>query len=96
MGDLKKAKELLDAVPALLDKRKLGGRDLPTEVYIKKKRKSRNSYSRRNEFMCSPVAFYKAKAKRNGGDESNYVDYMKISIAEGSSSLMNKSTGIMS
>lgn len=46
MGDSKKAKELLDAVPALLDKRKLGGRDLPTEVYIKKKCKSRYSYSK--------------------------------------------------
>lgn len=40
--------------------------------------------------MCSLVAFYKAKAKRNGGDESNYVDYMKISIAEGSSFLKEK------
>lgn len=40
--------------------------------------------------MCSLVAFYKVKAKRNGGDESNYVDYMKISIAEGSSFFKEK------
>ncbi|KAJ3986595.1 hypothetical protein F5890DRAFT_1502964 [Lentinula detonsa] len=34
---LDKAQELLDAIPNLLDKRKVGGKDLPTEVLIKKK-----------------------------------------------------------
>ncbi|KAE9403990.1 hypothetical protein BT96DRAFT_917160 [Gymnopus androsaceus JB14] len=34
---LNKAQELLDALPNLLDKRKMGGKDLPTEVFIKKK-----------------------------------------------------------
>ncbi|KIK69622.1 hypothetical protein GYMLUDRAFT_34005 [Collybiopsis luxurians FD-317 M1] len=34
---LKKAQELLDAMPNLLDKRKMGGKNLPTEVLIKKK-----------------------------------------------------------
>ncbi|KAI0929242.1 hypothetical protein AcV5_006552 [Taiwanofungus camphoratus] len=33
----KRAQELLDAIPALLEKKKLGGKDLPTEVFIKKK-----------------------------------------------------------
>ena len=37
MGDMKKAQEVLDAVPGLLDKRKYAGKDLPTEVFIKKK-----------------------------------------------------------
>lgn len=37
----KRAQELLDAIPALLEKKKLGGKDLPTEVFIKKKRESR-------------------------------------------------------
>ncbi|RPD66519.1 hypothetical protein L226DRAFT_557573 [Lentinus tigrinus ALCF2SS1-7] len=32
-----KAQELLDKVPELIEKRKLGGKDLPTEVFIKKK-----------------------------------------------------------
>ncbi|KAJ4482228.1 hypothetical protein J3R30DRAFT_3457864 [Lentinula aciculospora] len=34
---LNKAQELLDVIPSLLDKRKVGGKDLPTEVLIKKK-----------------------------------------------------------
>ncbi|KAJ3717060.1 hypothetical protein C8R42DRAFT_187904 [Lentinula raphanica] len=34
---LNKAQELLDTIPNLVDKRKMGGKDLPTEVLIKKK-----------------------------------------------------------
>ncbi|KAI5121532.1 hypothetical protein M0805_002592 [Coniferiporia weirii] len=67
LGNRAKAKELFDEVPALLEKRKIGGKDLPMEVLIRKK-----------------LAFYKAKAKRRGDDESAYVNYMKISFAEGS------------
>lgn len=37
VGNRAKAQELLDAVPAAMEKRKLHGRDLPTEVFIKKK-----------------------------------------------------------
>lgn len=33
-----KAAELFEAIPALLDKKKIGGKDLPTEVWIRKKR----------------------------------------------------------
>ena len=40
LGFLQKAQGLLDAIPGLIDKRKMGGKDLPTEVFIKKKRKS--------------------------------------------------------
>ncbi|KLO11975.1 hypothetical protein SCHPADRAFT_876147 [Schizopora paradoxa] len=36
-GSMSKAQELLADVPSLLDRRKIGGRDLPTEVYIKHK-----------------------------------------------------------
>lgn len=32
------AQKLLDAIPGLIDKKKIGGKDLPTEVFIKKKR----------------------------------------------------------
>jgi hypothetical protein len=46
LGNLAQAKALLDQMPQLLDRRKLGGRDLPTEVYIRKKRESfAGSYS---------------------------------------------------
>ncbi|TDL16298.1 hypothetical protein BD410DRAFT_795499 [Rickenella mellea] len=37
LGNSAKAEELIDCVPALLEKRKLSGKDLPTEVFIKKK-----------------------------------------------------------
>ncbi|PSR77603.1 hypothetical protein PHLCEN_2v7793 [Hermanssonia centrifuga] len=35
--NFEKAQELLDAIPDLIDKKKIGGKDLPTEVFIKKK-----------------------------------------------------------
>ena len=38
MKDYAGAQKLLDAIPDLLDKKKIGGKDLPTEVFIKKKR----------------------------------------------------------
>ncbi|OBZ65787.1 Mitochondrial outer membrane protein IML2 [Grifola frondosa] len=37
LKDYEKAQRLLDAIPALVDKKKIGGKDLPTEVFIKKK-----------------------------------------------------------
>ncbi|KAJ7184840.1 hypothetical protein C8R46DRAFT_882832 [Mycena filopes] len=37
MGNRDKAQELLDAIPELLTKKKVGGKDLPTEVLIRKK-----------------------------------------------------------
>jgi len=41
MGNYKKAQELLDACPALTEKRKLGAtKYLPTEIFILRKRKS--------------------------------------------------------
>lgn len=40
LGLLEKAKELFDVIPGLIDKRKIGGKDLPTEVFIKKKSES--------------------------------------------------------
>lgn len=38
LKNCEKAQKLLDAVPDLLEKKKIGGKDLPTEVWIKKKR----------------------------------------------------------
>ncbi len=35
--NMMKAQKLLGTVPSLLDRRKIGGRDLPTEVFIKHK-----------------------------------------------------------
>lgn len=37
LGNVEKAQEYLDEIPNLVDKRKVGGKDLPTEVVIKKK-----------------------------------------------------------
>jgi tetratricopeptide (TPR) repeat protein len=37
LGNLKEAQRLLEATPAQIDKRKVGNKDLPTEVFIKKK-----------------------------------------------------------
>lgn len=40
LGQYDEAQKLLDAITGLLDKKKIGGKDLPTEVLIKKKRES--------------------------------------------------------
>ncbi|KAL0946369.1 hypothetical protein HGRIS_012600 [Hohenbuehelia grisea] len=37
LGNRQKAQELMDRLPTLLDKKKINGKDLPTEVLIKKK-----------------------------------------------------------
>lgn len=37
LGRYDEAQKLLDAIIGLLDKKKIGGKDLPTEVFIKKK-----------------------------------------------------------
>lgn len=38
LRDLKTAQKLFDVIPGLIDRKKVAGKDLPTEVYIKKKR----------------------------------------------------------
>jgi tetratricopeptide (TPR) repeat protein len=38
LGNIEEAQRLLEATPAQIDKRKIGNKDLPTEVFIKKKR----------------------------------------------------------
>ena len=37
LGNKEKAQQLLDAIMGLIDMKKMGGKDLPTEVLIKKK-----------------------------------------------------------
>lgn len=87
LGNYEKAQELLDEVPTLLEKKKVGGKDLPTEVLIKKKCKFLNMVL----FIVltlSTVAFYKEKQKRRGGSEAEYAKAIKISCAEGNSPLV--------
>lgn len=38
LRDYEQAQRLFDKVPEFIEKRKIGGKDLPTEVFIKKKR----------------------------------------------------------
>jgi Protein of unknown function (DUF3808) len=40
LKDYNRAQKLLDKIPDQLDKRKISGRDMPTETFIKKKRSS--------------------------------------------------------
>jgi tetratricopeptide (TPR) repeat protein len=65
LKDHNTAQNLLDKIPDQLNKRKLSGRDMPTETFIKKK-----------------LAFYKRKQARLGGDESRFVEAIRISPAE--------------
>ncbi|KAG9098657.1 hypothetical protein FS749_003325 [Ceratobasidium sp. UAMH 11750] len=62
-----KARALLDLVPQLLDRNKIGGRDLPTEVFIQKKI---DFYKRKQARRAGP------------GTENEYIDSIFISPAE--------------
>ncbi|KAG2150637.1 outer membrane protein Iml2/Tetratricopeptide repeat protein 39 [Suillus bovinus] len=79
-----RAQKLLDKIPDQLDKRKLSGRDMPTEIFIKKKRSlsSETNPLTFNEPHIGIVAFYKRKQARLGGDENRFVEAIKISPAE--------------
>jgi len=37
LNNYDEAQKLFDAIPSLIDKKKIGGKDLPTEVFIKKR-----------------------------------------------------------
>jgi len=77
---------MLDAIPDLIDKKKMSGKDLPTEVFIKKKRMSASlslSAIYAILILCL-VAFWREKQIWRGGDETKYVEAIKISPAEGS------------
>jgi hypothetical protein len=87
LGDMEKAQNLLDAIPDLINKKKISGKDLPTEVFIKKKRMCFPFFPSRSSFFedCFdfPVAFYKEKQTRRTGSEKNCIEAVKISPAEG-------------
>lgn len=85
MKDYDRTQKLLDKIPGQLDKRKLSGRDMPTEAFIKKKCSSFISILLTyNGPHIETVAFYKRKQARLGGDENRFVEAIKISPAEGS------------
>lgn len=86
LGDNDKAQAMLDMVPGLIEKKKMGGKDLPIEVFIKKKRECLGSLfpiSGRIMTHLNVVALYKEKRLRMGGSEHDLVAAIKISPAEG-------------
>ncbi|ELU40101.1 IML2-like protein [Rhizoctonia solani AG-1 IA] len=62
-----KARSLLDSIPKLLERKKIGGKDLPTEVFIQKKI---DFYKRKHVRRAGP------------GTENDYIDSIAISPAE--------------
>ncbi|CAE6427548.1 unnamed protein product [Rhizoctonia solani] len=62
-----RARTLLDSIPKLLERKKIGGKDLPTEVFIQKKI---DFYKRKHVRRAGP------------GTENDYVDSIVISPAE--------------
>ena len=85
LQNYEKAQKYFDAVPELLEKKKIGGKDLPTEVWIKKKRECRLVGLQYPMLTSVVVAFYKEKQKRRTGAENDWVKSIKISPAEGTS-----------
>lgn len=84
----------MDAITGLLDKKKIGGKDLPTEVFIKKKCEPCLRFRRTYDWLifwwvvALLVAFYKAKQVRLTGSEKGYAEAITISPAEGLSPVL--------
>ncbi|KIK02787.1 hypothetical protein K443DRAFT_121801 [Laccaria amethystina LaAM-08-1] len=71
LGNIEKAQVMFDKILDLIDKKKISGKNLPTEVYIKKKPDG-----------CVEVASYKEKQVRRGGDVEKFAEATKINPAE--------------
>lgn len=78
------AQKLLDMIPDLLEKKKIGGKDLPTEVFIKKKRRcSRVVPGFVIDAPPVTVTFYRTKQERRTGSDKDFAQCIRISPAEG-------------
>jgi hypothetical protein len=84
LGNYEESQRLFDAIPGLIEK-KIGGKDLPTEVFIKKKGKRFCHLSMSSFSEIVTVAFYQNKQKRLGRKESFFVEAITINPAEGMS-----------
>jgi hypothetical protein len=68
LNDQKKTQELLDTIPSLLEKKKINGKDLPTEVFIKKKCELTNHSVRCGLTYRRYSGFLQAEAETEGRD----------------------------
>ena len=96
-----RAQKLLDGIPDLLDKKKIGGKDLPTEVFIKKKREwlklpLPTTYSAGFSCTLHLVQFYQDKQTRRTGSEKDYARCIRISPAEGMCWILHNRFSILS
>lgn len=70
----------MDRLPALLERKKIGGRDLPTEVFIRKKRESLLCRLVLVQNLTIPlVAMFRRKHVARGGKSDDYIDSIRIS-----------------
>ncbi|EAU84983.2 hypothetical protein CC1G_04079 [Coprinopsis cinerea okayama7 len=66
LGNLEKTQELLDAIPGLIHNKKVGGKDLPTEVFIKKKLAF---YKEKQKRRCGDEAKFAEAIRINPAEE---------------------------
>ncbi|KAF8229976.1 hypothetical protein L208DRAFT_1284137 [Tricholoma matsutake] len=66
LGNLNKAQELLNTIPDLISKKKLSGKDLPTEVLIKKKLEF---YKEKQKWRCGDEKMYVQAIKISTAEE---------------------------
>jgi hypothetical protein len=83
LGNFDRAQELLDGVPAAIDKKKIGGKDLPTEVFLKKKSNLTLLSSLTSLTHDVVVALYKKKQLNRTGSEEGWIRSIRINPAEG-------------
>ncbi|KAF8888312.1 hypothetical protein BD779DRAFT_1611355 [Infundibulicybe gibba] len=79
LGDRTRARELFDAIPGLIDKRKISGKDLPTEVLIKKKLEF---YRAKQKRSAAPDAHFVDCIQISPADVWNTHSRVSTSIAE--------------
>ncbi|KAG8972041.1 hypothetical protein FRC05_010454 [Tulasnella sp. 425] len=82
---LSRAQELFDKLPTLLSKKRPGGQDLPTEVYIQKKSGLVDIAEDSNLDRAFLVTFWKAKMARwnsSGSRLTHYAQCVRINPAE--------------
>ncbi|KAJ7339870.1 hypothetical protein DFH08DRAFT_1013377 [Mycena albidolilacea] len=83
-----KAQELFDALPELFQRKKVGGKDLPTEVLINIRKKSESVPFIHSYTPSSFLEFYKEKQKRRGEDPAKFVECINIDPADDASVLL--------
>lgn len=66
LKDYERTQSLFDMIPSLLERKKVGGKDLPTEIFIKKKREPFDLHLYR-PFHSQQIQWFSIRRSKSGG-----------------------------